>query len=158
MDINMIFLATVDRGLGTAVKCSQQFVAKQKCFLVSYQLECFLLFMAPISYVSFNGWNSESRNMYIPLVILGSRAKILVGQNFIEINEVRKDIVWQNLTAGIKKCIEMRYLRLTSMPPRYFSWALIFSASPDIPDVLNLLIEASPFLLFCPTFPPELQS
>lgn len=56
----MIFLATVDKALGMAAICSQQFVVKQICCLVSYQLKYFLCVWLPfqvcIPIVIFRGY------------------------------------------------------------------------------------------------------
>lgn len=47
MDTNVIFLVAADKALGMAATRSQQFVVKQICCLVSYQLKYFLCVWLP---------------------------------------------------------------------------------------------------------------
>lgn len=47
MDTNVIFLVAADKALGMEATRSQQFVVKQICCLVSYQLKYFLCVWLP---------------------------------------------------------------------------------------------------------------
>lgn len=158
MNINMIFLATVDRVWGTAVMCSQQIVAKQICCLVSYHTNWNIFhvqgfpFRCAFWWFVFRGYGHG-----VTLSFIWFQDKTVDRTEFHWDKCSEKNTMWKNLTVGIQKCLAMQHLSLTSVLPRYFSQALVFSASPAKPIVQSLFIQVSPVLLFYSTFSPEVQ-